>query len=150
MTSTIESTIPLTPAAEAYLGRVYGGVDTLDVEWTSTVKPAAAHKGVTLTKVVSATVLTGVEYPKLRVNAERETGELPWGQWAVYPWLIWHAGTWYARLNTVDGTLKTTHFVDGLPVSREDFESYLTPSGRAVKRPHGGTITVKLDNLTIL
>lgn len=145
----------LSPQAQTYLDAVNGGVQTLDVQWTSTAKPAAKSAGVALTKIVSAKVMTGVEYSGLRVNAGRETGSLPWGTWSAYPYLISHTGRDgirrdYARLNTVEGTLRTTYLVDGRPVSREAYEAHLTPSARVVKRPHGGTITVKLDSLTIL
>ena len=50
---------------------------------------AAAHKG-RVTKRVTATVRTGVDYANLAVNADRETGSLPWGEWAVFPWVIVH------------------------------------------------------------
>ena len=138
---------------EAYLAAVAApGVNVLPVAWTSTVKPAAAHKAHVLTKRVSATVMVGVEYANLAVNNDRETGSLPWGEWVKdqYPWLIEHKGTTYARLYTVDGTVRSTYYVDGREVKREDFLALLTPSAREAARPNGGTITVKLDNLTIL
>ena len=149
MTMTTDTHV-LSPEAEAYLARVNGGVGTMNVAWTGEVEPAAKHRGVVLTKIVHATVLTGVEYPNLLVNKDRETGSLPWGQWLVYPHLIGHKGTEYARMNTVDGTLRTSYFVDGREVPREAFEAYLTPGARKLRRPHGGTISVKLANVTIL
>ena len=136
---------------EAYLAAVSApGVNVVAVAWTSTVKPAAAHKARTLTKRVSATVMTGVEYRNLAVNNDRETGVLPWGEWAVYPYVVQHKGADYARLYTVDGTVKSTYYVDGREVRKDDFDALLTPSAREVKRPHGGTITVKMANLVIL
>lgn len=145
----MDTTTKLSAAAAAYLDAVNGGVQTVNVQWQGSTKPAAAHKSRVLTKVVSATVMTGVEYKNLRVNAERETGDLPWGQWAVYPHIVEHKGTEYARLYTVDGTLRATYFVDGRLVTKAEFDGYLTPSARSAKRPHGGTVTVKVANLTL-
>lgn len=136
---------------ETYLSAINApGVNAITVAWTSTVKPAAAHKAHTLTKRVSASVMTGVEYRNLAVNNDRKTGDLPWGEWAVYPYVVTHRGTDYARLYTVDGTVKATYYVDGREVRKADFDGMLTPSAREAKRPHGGTITVKMENLTIL
>jgi hypothetical protein len=95
-------------------------------------------------------VMTGVEYSALAVNAGEDTGALPWGEWSLYPYLIHHKGTDYARLYTVDGTLATTYYVDGEPVSRAAFGEYLTPAARRAKRPHGGTVSVKVANLELL
>lgn len=139
------------PKRFAYLSAVNGkGVNAVRVEWTSEVKPAAAHKARSLRKHSSAVVMTGVEYKALAVNAERETGALPWGEWAVYPFIVTHKGTDYARLYTVDGTVRTTYFVDDAEVDRDTFLAFLTPSQREASRPNGGTITVKMDNLVVL
>jgi hypothetical protein len=94
--------------------------------------------------------MTGVEYASLAVNNDRETGSLPWGEWAIYPYVVTHKGGEYARLYTVDGTIRTTYMVDGTIVRREEFLALLTPSARESARPHGGTITVKMQNLTVL
>ena len=145
------TTVTLSPHAKGYLAHIGSGANVLHVEWTGTaVKPAAAHKERVLTKTVSATVLTGVEYPKLAVNDGATTGSLPWGEWVAYPHIITHKGVEYARLYTVHGTVKAAYFVDGIKVDRAVFESYLTPSARGTKRPHGGTLTVKLANLRVL
>jgi len=139
-------------AAAAYLAAVNApGVNVVDVRWTSTVKPAAAHKSRVLTKVVTAKVMTGLSYADLSVNNDRVTGDLPWGIWLTFPWLIVHKGETFARLYTVDDTVKVEgYFVDGEPVAREDFLAMLTPSARETKRPNGGCITVKSANLTVL
>ena len=61
MTTITTDAIVLTPEAEAYLARVQGGIDTLDVSWTGEpIKPAAVHTGRILTKRVGATVLGGL------------------------------------------------------------------------------------------
>lgn len=120
------------------------------VQWTSTVKPAAAHKGSTLVKTTTAVVRTGVDYANLGVNADTETGELPWGEWAVFPYVVQHNGQEYVRLYVKDGTVKTRYAVDGVTVDREEFLSYLTPSQRKPSKPNGGTITVKAQSVTLL
>lgn len=120
------------------------------VQWESDVKPAAAHRGVELRKVVRATVRTGVQYRNLAVNAERETGDLPWGTWSLYPFVITHKGAEYARLYILDGTVRTTYYVDGAEVDREAFLPYLTPAARVSRKSVGGTITVKMERLKIL
>ena len=151
MTATPMTTAGLSAAATAYLEAVHApGVSAQRVEWISEVKPAAAHKGRTLTKRTQCAVMTGVEYANLSENVERETGELPWGEWLAYPYVIGHKGTEYARLYVVDGTITTMYAVDGAPVDRDTFLSYLTPSQREAKRPTGGTITVKIKNLAVV
>jgi hypothetical protein len=126
------------------------GVNTVGVEWTTEVRPAAAHRAHTLTKVTTAVVMTGVEYANLAVNADTETGALPWGEWSQYPYVVTHKGNEYLRVNTVDGTLKTTYYVDGYDVDRDLFLSYLTPSQRDAKRPNGGTLTIKAENMRLV
>lgn len=134
-----------------YLGAIGApGINVLHVQWTTDVKPAAAHRSHMLRKISTANVMTGVEYANLSVNNDTETGDLPWGEWAQYPYLIAHKGTEYARLYTIDGTVRTTYMVDGDVVDRETFNGYLTPSAAAAKRPNGGCITVKMDNVRLV
>lgn len=133
-----------------YMDVIGSGVGSFGVEWTTTVKPAAAHKAHTFTKVTTAVVLTGVEYSGLAVNADTETGALPWGEWVSYPYVVTHKDTDYLRVYTVDGTLKTTYYVDGIDVSRDEFLAYLTPSQREAKRPNGGTLTIKAANMRLV
>lgn len=124
-----------------------GGIDHRTVAWTSVVKPAAAHAAHALRKFTTALVMTGAEYAKLGVNADTQTGALPWGEWAEYPHIVTHKGKEYARLYVLDGTIRTTYLVDGEPVDRDTFNGYLTPSQANAGRPNGGCITVTLDNI---
>lgn len=119
------------------------------VTWESAVKPAAAHKDRTLVKITSAVVRTGIDYAELAVNADTDTGELPWGEWDVFPYVIRHKGSQYARLYVKDGTVSTRYMVDGVEVDGDTFRSYLTPSARKPRKSNGGTITVKLENVTL-
>ena len=134
-----------------YLAKINApGIGAFGVEWQTEVKPAAAHRTHTLRKVTTAMVMTGVEYKSLTVNVGVETGDLPWGTWDVYPYVITHKGTDYFRLYTVDHTIKSIYLVDGDVVDRDTFNSYLTPSQANAKRPNGGTITVKASNLRLV
>jgi hypothetical protein len=126
------------------------GINVVGAEWQTEVKPAARWKGHTLVKVSTAMAQTGVEFANLSVNSERETGALPWGEWSVYPYIVRHKGQDYARLNVIDGTVRTSYFVDGFDVDRQTFGTYLTPSQRESKRPIGGTITVRMNNMRLI
>jgi hypothetical protein len=127
-----------------------GGVNTVGVEWTTEVKPAAKWRAHTLTKITRALVMTGVAYADLAVNNDTETGALPWGEWKRYPHVVEHKGQEYLRVNTVDRTLTTLYFVDGIDVERQHFLDYLTPSQREAKRPNGGTLTIKASNMRLV
>ena len=129
---TILAAAPAAPARAAWLAAINApGLSVVDVQWTTEVVPAAAHKraGVTLSKITSAKAMVGAEYRALAENNARETGDLPWGTWVegLYPYVIEHKGREYARINTVDGTLRSTYLVNGTPVSRDEFASFLTP-----------------------
>jgi hypothetical protein len=126
------------------------GINHVSVEWQTTVTPAAKHRGTDLRKVTKALVMTGAEFSGLAENSDRDTGELPWGQWAAYPYVIAHKGNDYYRLYTVDNTIKSIYLVNGEVVDWATFSGYLTPSQAAGKRPVGGCITVKAENLRLV
>lgn len=173
----------LSPATSALLVAAFNHPGAYQsVEWTSTVKPAAAHKGANLVKITTAVVRTGVDYANLAVNADTDTGALPWGEWAVFPYVITHKDAEYVRLYVAlkncgrcdgegfvfdgvkdpaecprcDGTgsvprsMSTRYTVDGVEVSRDGFNEYLTPSQRKPSKPNGGTITVRAQSVTLL
>lgn len=76
-------------------------------------KPLKAFADKKITKVVLTTVRTGVEFKNLAVNADRETGKLPWGEWEVYPYAIAHKGNRYLRLY-LGNSMKVFYLVDGV------------------------------------
>jgi hypothetical protein len=127
-----------------------GGVNAIGVEWQTEVQPAAKWRRHVLTKISRAVAMTGVEYKDLAVNAETETGPLPWGEWSQYPYVITHKERDYLRIYTADGTIKTTYYVDGIDVSWDEFSAYLTPSQRVRTRPNGGTLTIKASNVRLV
>lgn len=135
---------------QEYLTAIREGVNTLGMEWTTTVKPAARWKCHTLTKISRAVCLTGVEYRNLAVNAETDTGKLPWGEWAQYPYVVTHNGRDYLRVYAVDKTVTSRYFVDGIEVFRDEFARYLTPSQRDAVRPNGGVMTIKAENMRLV
>jgi hypothetical protein len=135
-----------------YLALVHGGAGVFTVEFSTDTKPAAAHRARRLRKVVTAVCQTGLDYANLRVNADRETGALPWGTWmdGAEPFVIQHKGTDYARLYVIENGVRAIYTVDGEVVDRTTYESYLTPSQRSAPRPNGGTITVKMDGVRLV
>lgn len=136
---------------ETYLSLINApGVGHTHMEWQTTVTPAAAHRAHTLVKVTTASVLTGVKFADLSENNDRETGNLPWGTWAVHPYVVEHKGKDYFRLNVLDGTIRSIYLVDGNVVDRDTFNGYLTPSAANASRPIGGTITVKAENIRLI
>ena len=115
---------------------------------TSEIKPAAASKTHELIKVTEAIIRTGVGYENMAVNQDTETGDLPWGDWAVYPYIVLHKGQWYVRLYLKgDSPMKVTYFVDGTEVVKDVFNSHLTPSAAKPKNNKSGTITAKIASV---
>jgi hypothetical protein len=135
-----------------YLALVEGGTDHFTVEFHSDTKPAAAHKSKRLRKVVTAVVMTGASYADLRVNKGVETGPLPWGVWmdGAEPFVVQHKGNDYARLYVVEHGVKAIYTVDGEVVTRDEYNTYLTPSQVNASRPNGGCITVKMSGVRLV
>jgi len=101
------------------------------VTWASEVKPAAEFKDMSLSKQVSATLRAGITYENMKVNEDKETGPLPWGEWENVNYTIAHKGQRYVRLtpSASKGQRPTSRFfADGVEVTREAFAAYLTPS----------------------
>lgn len=131
------------------------------IEYFTNPAPAAAHKSRTLTKRTTMIVRTGIAFENLAsVQMAIATGQrgevqpLAWGEWEVHPWLIAHKGAEYLRV-TIDGVpnhASSTYEVDGKPVSRGEFLSYLTPAKRAEAesgdRPE--VLTIKVENIVSL
>jgi hypothetical protein len=126
------------------------GRNAVAVAWESKVAPAAKHKGTDLVKQVTAVARVGLDFADLPENAGRETGDLPWGEWDTFPFTIQHKGAHYARLYVEDGSVRTTYLVNGEIVDGDTFRGFLTPAAAKSKRPIGGAITVKMENLSIL
>ena len=102
-------------------------------------KPLKAYRQHKITKVVLATVRTGVEFKNLAVNEDRETGSLPWGEWEVYPYAIQHKGNRYIRLY-LGNSMKVFYLVDGVKVASQVAKAML-PKSNSNGKP--SCITVK-------
>ena len=128
--------------------RLYGAGQFQVVTWASEKKPSAANKGTTLVSRTRCLVRSGVDFANMQRNEGRETGPLPWGEWANFPFIVRHNGADYVRLYPVRG-LGTRYFANGDPVDRETFASYLTPSAAAtfLAGDRSDTITVKAANI---
>lgn len=140
----------------------------LPAAWKKSVKPAAAHKARTLEKRTSGVFRAGIDFSHLGMvveairNGERgEVGELPWGEWQQFPYIIQHKGEQYVRLyppyrRNEDGTLEpcwrlaqlaVQYFVDGNEVDRDTFKGFLTPSDARAMEDSPPCITVKLAHM---
>lgn len=126
--------------------------------WKSNPSPAAAHKkaGIVLEKHTSAVCRAGINFANLssvQIGIEEgtrgEVQELPWGKWKSFPYIIEHKDTEYVRLYPTDTKSNTIYFVNGEPVDKDTFKSYLTPS-EANKMSSGERpecFTVKRENI---
>ena len=112
----------------------------------STKKPLKAFAEKKITKVVLATVRTGIEFKNLAVNADRQTGSLPWGEWETYPYLISHKGNRYLRLY-LGNSMKVIYLVDGVKVASQVAKAML-PKNNSTGKP--SCITVKEGGLVSL
>lgn len=109
--------------------------------FTSVVKGAAAHKDKVLTKATTGVFRSGIDYANLKAVKEciasgdrGDVESLPWGEWALFPWIIIHKETEYVRLYPVDGQRNEVHyFIDGTEVDKTAFQACLTPSQCAEK-----------------
>lgn len=89
------------------------------VSYRTNVKLAAAKAkdGYTVVKEVDGIFRTGIDYANLgtvkagiAAGERKEVGELPWGEWSAFPWIIEHKGAEYVRLYPVHGHRPTTRF----------------------------------------
>ena len=151
-----QSEITLSPEANALVAHLSEGNGQFrTVTFKSNPKPAAAFKGVSLEKVTSMCVRTGVDFSNLTsvkegiANGERgEVQSLPWGVWAKFPFIISHKGEEFVRLTLAANSKPSTIFkVDGLEVSREEFSKFLTPSDAKGSDKPVEVLTVKMKNL---
>lgn len=95
----------------------------------TTVRECRIHNGnAPVTKEASFICRIGVTYDNIKVVQEkRENGDLPrvnaglsWGQWAVFPYVIYHNGEWYFRCTVVPGGFKNvTYYQNGREITRE-------------------------------
>lgn len=125
------------------------------VEYTSTSdKPAAAHKGVVLTKEVRVVCRAGVNFANLRsvkdgiaAGTRGSVEGLPWGEWVCFPYTIAHDGQTYYRLYPSPANRPSVRYlVNGVEVTRDEYLAYLTPSARAKAGQPRECFNVKASN----
>lgn len=125
------------------------------VTFKSNPKPAAAFKGVVLEKVTTGVFRSGVNFANLSsTQAEFASGErtevqpLAWGSWESFPFVITHKGERFLRLTTVNGVKsKSTFKVNGVEVSKDEFEQFLVPSARSDAKTPTEVFNIKEANL---
>lgn len=125
--------------------------------FTSEVKPAAAHKDKKLSKTTTGVFRSGIDYAELSsvkegiARGERgEVESLPWGEWALFPWIIIHKEVEYLRLYPAQGQRSTVVYtVDGSEVDKATFQAYLTPS-QCAEKDAPACITKKLAEIRFI
>lgn len=127
--------------------------------WKSTVKPAAQFKDLEINKITTAVVRSGIDYSNLKsvkegiANDEREAvGELPWGQWLDFPYIIGHNNKKYVRLypsKAPNHVPKVKYFVNGKETPKANVLHFLTPSARQrMEQPTANEcFTLNVDNI---
>jgi hypothetical protein len=101
-------------------------------------------------KRTTAYIRAGIEYANLAVNEGVETGELPWGEWSEYPFIITHKGKEYVRLypasfaNLVPSVAWT---IDGKPATLEQVKPYLLASELREKDEPVKCFTLKAEDV---
>lgn len=125
------------------------------VTFKSTPAPAAKFKGVMLEKTTTGVFRSGVNFANLTsvkegiANSERgEVQSLSWGEWVNFPFVIAHKGERFLRLTTVNGVKsKSTFKVNGVEVSKDEFEQFLVPSARSENKTPTEVFNIKESNL---
>jgi len=125
------------------------------VTFKSNPKPAASFKGVVLEKTTTGVFRSGINFANLASTKEEfATGErtevqpLAWGEWETFPFVIAHKGERFLRLTTVKGVKsKQTFKVNGVEVTKDEFESFLVPSARSDAKTPTEVFNIKESNL---
>ena len=128
------------------------------LEWTRPCKTRKACE-VVISKEVRMVGRVGINYDnQASVQGKRESGELPvepkglpWGEWAIYPYLIVHRGKYYVRLyNGTSATVKPSvqYKRNGLPVNLDEIKGDLLASELSEKK--GDCFTCKVENMTTI
>ena len=127
------------------------------VQWRTVAPSSAATRnaGIVLEKIGTATMRTGMDYQKSQSMREWTRPLLSGtvlGEWALFPYIIRHknSGQEYLRIYIKADTIGMRYFVDGQEVSRETFVTYQTPSQAKGSKPNGGTISPKVEGITLL
>lgn len=125
-------------------------------------KPAAAFKAHKLEKITKGAFRVGISFENLKgvregiESGERGIPEAPKGKkWILYPFHLQKldGSIDYLRLYYPTGGFiqipKVSYKVDGIEVTKEQYNSYLTPSDAAPKKrdPNLDLFDVKMENI---
>jgi hypothetical protein len=134
----------------------------VSISFKSEATPAAAFKGTKLEKYTKGAYRVGISFENLKgvregiANGEREIPQAPKGKkWVLYPFHLQNLAetTDYLRLYFPTGGViqipAVTYLVDGKEVSKEEYNSFLTPSDAAPKKrdPNLDLFDVKMENV---
>lgn len=128
----------------------------VELSFRSRPAPSKDSKGKVLEKVSTGIFRTGINYANLspiktaiEAGERGEVGSLPWGEWAVFPLVIANKGKEYLRITTSPFHRPTVrYFVDSVEVSKEHFESHLSPSNRSKPEDKPALVfNIDADNL---
>ena len=130
----------------------------VSVSFKTSKKPAASFKGTVLEKMTSGVFRAGINFANLSsvkegiANNERgEVQSLPWGEWVSFPYIIAHKGEQYVRLYPTEGCkCEVKYLVNGVEVSKDEFNGYLTPSDAKPSDKPLECFTVKASNIVSL
>lgn len=74
-------------------------------------------------------VKCGCDFSRLKGNEDKEGGELPWGKWLIFPYVIEHRGKIYFRFTTVAGSKHKKKFLlSGKEITEDEAKKYILPS----------------------
>lgn len=125
------------------------------VQYRTTVRSgiAAANKGRTVVKVSEFTARAGVDYANLKATEGRETGGLPYGEWAEgYEGLVILADsgeqvrvTW-----APNAAPRSSWTIDGQPATRQEVAALMQPAAaKRLLEPKEGGVDVVVMNLRV-
>lgn len=126
--------------------------------WERPCKTKKAFNNMVIMKRTEAVVRLGIEYDNIQaVKDKKASGELPeqnqglpWGEWALFPYLISHKGNTYLRM-TPSKTHKThvTYFVNGVVTPYENIENMLLASEKQ-KKDDIDVFSININNIISL
>jgi hypothetical protein len=134
----------------------------VSISFKTEATPAAAFKGTKLEKHTTGAYRVGISFENLKgvregiESGEREIPQAPKGlKWVLYPFHLKNLAetTDYLRLYYPTGgkiqTPSVTYLVNGSEVTKDEYNSFLTPSAAAPKKrdPNQDCFAVKMENV---
>lgn len=92
-------------------------------------------------------VRMGIDFANMKVNEGREVGELPWGEWEVFPYVIKHKGTFYLRVYNSyveQGSVHSFYQHNGVDITKEEAIAIV---GEQKPSKPSDCYTIKFDNI---